>query len=376
VRSLQLQRKVNIGLSSIFAFNITTKEISTTAVFKDRKASNLHKDIYKDIGYKSPFSNEENSLILKTINESKSVEKLSEFIAKTKAATLLDHMSTYGEFEIVEELLSVKKFDDSLVQRIGKKIIKLHEKENLSEETSSKTKAVKYKISKYIKPRISKDTYENIESFVAIKLSFYNISYTHFESKTQKVLDWNCLDCFESKASSEHPRLFETATEAVSQIPQADLYVLEEQLPILQTKQQTNLKSHVSILELQSAMVSLLNLRNFGLSLLHQEKEDKDKVKNCVHLMKFNVIDDMFQLKIGTERIGLQARLFQGEDSIFENHEAFNEVTFLKDYDTVLDEYYRTKLYSKFAKEHLGLTLLMAAAFNSSVIEHSSTKTL
>lgn len=127
----------------------------------------------------------------------------------------------------------------------------------------------------------------------------------------------------------------------------------------------------VSLLELQSAIVTLLNIRKNGLaSVLSNESENLDMDDktplNCVHLMKFNVIDDMFQLRIGTERSSIQSRLFSN-NSIYKSHEAFSGITFLEDEDDVIDNYERRQMYTKFAKEHLAITLLMVAALHTSM---------
>ena len=126
-------------------------------------------------------------------------------------------------------------------------------------------------------------------------------------------------------------------------------------------------------------MVTLLNVRNCGVGAFSNENEDSDGYKetpaNCVHLMKYNVIDDMFQLKIGTERVALQTRLFSGEDSIFKTHEAFKGITFFEDFETVMHKYLRSQLFTKYAKEHLGITLMMVAALHSSMTSMSSRKT-
>lgn len=375
-------------ICNIYNHVLSKRKFSFIPYLKQKKQTNLYKDIYKEVGYKSPFDTDENNLILKTINEAKSAEQLSEFVAKPKAAILFDHIKTHGEIKIVEELLSVKKFDDRILERLGKKILKSYvtndETQNCSEtiresEMNKPNKSNKQKISKYIKPRLTKDVYQEIESIVGVKISFYDITFTHLDTQKEQILSWDSLDSLGSKSASEHPRLFQTATEIVSQIPHADLYFIEEQLPILQGKNQANLKSNVSLLELQSAMVTLLNVRNCGAGCLSNENEDSDGYKetptNCVHLMKYNVIDDMFQLKIGTERVALQTRLFSGEDSIFNTHEAFKGITFSEDFDTIVDKYFRSQLFTKYAKEHLGITLMMVAALHSSMMPMSSSKT-
>ena len=89
---------------------------------------------------------------------------------------------------------------------------------------------------------------------------------------------------------------------------------------------------------------------------------------NCVHLMKFNVIDDMFQLRIGTERSSIQSRLFSNNNnSIYKRHEAFSGITFLEDEDDAIDKFERRQMYTKFVKEHLAITLLMVAALHTSM---------
>ena len=249
-------------LYNVYNLVVSKRKFSSRHYLNQKKQTNLYKDIYKKVGYKSPFDSDENNLILKTINESKSAEKLSEFVAKPKAAVLFDHIKTHGEIKIVEELLSVKKFDDKILERLGKKILKSYvtkdETQECSEiisesgksEINKPNKSDKQKISKYIKPRLTKDVYQDIESIVGIKISFYDITFTHLDIQREQVLSWNSIDSLGTKSASEHPRLFETAVEIVSQIPNADLYFIEEQLPILQGKHQANMKSNGMIFTL------------------------------------------------------------------------------------------------------------------------------
>ena len=249
-------------LYNVYNLVVSKRKFSSRHYLNQKKQTNLYKDIYKEVGYKSPFDSDENNLILKTINESKSAEKLSEFVAKPKAAVLFDHIKTHGEIKIVEELLSVKKFDDKILERLGKKILKSYvtkdETQECSEiisesgksEINKPNKSDKQKISKYIKPRLTKDVYQDIESIVGIKISFYDITFTHLDIQREQVLRWNSIDSLGTKSASEHPRLFETAVEIVSQIPNADLYFIEEQLPILQGKHQANMKSNGMIFTL------------------------------------------------------------------------------------------------------------------------------
>ena len=76
---------------------------------------NLYRDIYKEVGYKSPFTSEEDRIILNELNSAKSVDQLNDVCGKLKATSVFEHIQKFGSFQCVEELLSVKKFDEKVV---------------------------------------------------------------------------------------------------------------------------------------------------------------------------------------------------------------------------------------------------------------------
>ena len=241
----------NWSISGLFKINESKRRLCTTICRNQDKAKlNLHRDVYKEIGYKSPFTDIEKILILKTINETKSEKQLHEFAAKTNAATLFEHLNTYGDFKIVEELLAVKKFDEKILERLCRRIIKSQEKQDDESdsinESSTDVQSIQPKISKYLRPRLTKEAYasDSIESIVSIKISLYDVSYTHMEKQTKRILSWNSFNCFDNKGSTGHPRLFETATQIVNQIPPADIFIIEEQLPIMKGNNNSNLKAN------------------------------------------------------------------------------------------------------------------------------------
>ena len=272
-----LLRLSHIKCGTQSACHVTTdiqkRQLYTTlgALNTSSTKSNLYRDIYKDIGYQSPFTQDENSLILKTLNRS-SEEELCEVTAKPRAVNIFEHKQQHGEFNVVEELLSVKKFDEKILERLGKKIIKVSKtNEDDSDETSKfssseekKLEKLKTKLAKYLKPRLKSSDYasRSISSIIAIKMSYYSLSYSHMDKNTKTILDWKNLPCFALKdsdstagfRSNEHPKIFETAMSLTSQIPTADLYIFEEPLPILHNQNHSyanfmskgNLKSYVA----------------------------------------------------------------------------------------------------------------------------------
>ena len=219
---------------------------------------NLYREIYKEVGYKSPFTSEEDLIILNELNSAKSVDQLIGVCGKLKATSVFEHIQKFGVFQCVEELLSVKKFDEKVVARLGKKIIKSADQKinppsnvtpsdekdvsplHLENKNLSKMRG---KISRSLKPKIKVQEYNSdmIQSIAVLKLSFYNISYTHMEKNTKKVLSWDSISCFEKKDSAQHPKFHENIIRIVAQIPHADLYLIEEQLPIIPNRDISNL---------------------------------------------------------------------------------------------------------------------------------------
>ena len=79
--------------------------------------------------------------------------------------------------------------------------------------------------------------------------------------------------------------------------------------------------------------------------------------------MKQSVIDGIFDLKIGTERVGIQNKFFGENNCIFgENpHRAFLDFGFQEDSKQVMENF---NTYSKYGKEHLATTLMMVAGLH------------
>ena len=87
-----------------------------------------------------------------------------------------------------------------------------------------------------------------------------------------------------------------------------------------------------------------------------EESENSESVNNCVHLINPNVIYDLFELRIGTERVGIYDRIFQGDSCLLETDSCFDGA----------DKDKKDKIISnidKYAKEHLSSTLMIAVGF-------------
>ena len=79
--------------------------------------------------------------------------------------------------------------------------------------------------------------------------------------------------------------------------------------------------------------------------------------------MKGSVIDELFDLKVGNERVALQDNLFSGEN-YFDSHKCFSGINFQENRDIIIDNYRRSKEMSKIVKEQRGTALMVVAAFH------------
>ena len=108
----------------------------------------------------------------------------------------------------------------------------------------------------------------------------------------------------------------------------------------------------VRVLELQSALISLLNARN------------KEEIfpKNCVYLMRPNLIDHLFQLKVGNERVSLY-KIVDFPTITQPEHKCFDGVN-LVDVHPDPEMAHLPKPEMRVIKEHLGAVLLVTVGFN------------
>ena len=115
-------------------------------------------------------------------------------------------------------------------------------------------------------------------------------------------------------------------------------------------------------------MISLLNIRTFQTNIHKtnslEESENSESVNNCVHLINANVIYDLFDLRVGTERVGIYDRIFQRDCGLLETDSCFYG-TYIKDNDETMklrDNEIISNI-DKYAKEHLSSTLMIAVGF-------------
>ena len=315
----------------------------TTSVFNYYKTV---KDIYKQIDYTAPFSDQESKAILHKVNECTQSE-LRFFTNQRCADHIVQHRLDHGQFELVEQLLDVPSFDPRKIERLGKNVIKQlnNDTQKIVDKIADLGKIHK-KLVRQVKPKIEPMHYlsEEIKTICGIKFTLTSLSFAHMTKTPRNLLNWSNIVAFEdvsSKAAFDHHKIDLVARNLVEQIPVADLYIFEEQMPIMMNNKDPFLLGKLRLLETQASLVSLLNSR-------------KPSGQNKVHLMKINVLDQLFDLKIGTERVSLQRKF---KELVLDRHD------FKVNFSPELWQTYND-VDVKSDREQLASTCLLAIAFD------------
>jgi len=343
------------------------------------------KFVHEAIDYTDPFNPAESAVILDRVNTC-SKEELAKFTNKTRANAIEKHRTKKGSFHKLGELLEIRALDTTTVEKLGTAILKHHtsaaaEVQEPASNTipqSSPADPVKVppvavvnvsRLLKHIKPRPTIETAASLKTFCAVKLSIRTISYAKLDVSDAtriRLVDWGVLDIKsgdQKDDKDDHTTTFKVARDITNKIPEADLYVFEELIPIdrVGKKADPYLWSKIKLLELLASLVCLLNCKTDGGIRIPDDTSGKS-IRNVVHIMKFTVIDDMFKLRVGTERVVLRSDKFR--HVITEEYPLDTQPSQMDYYEGRGDR----------DREQLSLACLNALAFHRLVKESTKTK--
>eukprot|EP00095_Tigriopus_kingsejongensis_P005581 maker-scaffold12_size759060-snap-gene-5.15 protein:Tk05581 transcript:maker-scaffold12_size759060-snap-gene-5.15-mRNA-1 annotation:"transcription elongation mitochondrial" len=264
---------------------------------------NYVKNIYLALQYESPFDQEEKKIILDALNHSKDeLELVKKGIGKLQATKIWAHREKAGLFEHVEQLLDVGKFEPSTIARIGNKIIRTNAEGYVDPEIERDAWRLKSltKLLKYIRPPIQSTLTSlgfDVSSIVAIKFNLNHLSFVHLDAETPSILAWNHVNLFEKssvKSNFEPFKVYALSQMVKETLPQGDkiIFVLEDNATILQKDPYLNTK--IPLLQFQASLVSSLNGGR----------------PNRVFNVRSNVIDTLFELKIGNDRVSHSDKVY------------------------------------------------------------------
>jgi len=243
------------------------------------------KNVYKEIGYQAPFTEQEKQEALHKLN-TLTEKELSNYTSKRLSKMLDNHREKNGKFECIEQLLDLNKVEAHQLEKVCEKLLEDFSMTDDQKVLAERSKVNKPLFSKGIIPKpdiIEWDLLSN-PTVLGITVTVQGIAYTKIDSN-RSFQGWGAYTGIENPKSSEafqHKQLFSFVSNIVDSFPEADYYIFEEVLPIL--PKDPYLKHRVNLLKLRSTMMTLMMMRKAG-----------DDYR--VHTIKPSVLDTLFRLK-------------------------------------------------------------------------------
>ena len=83
------------------------------------------KDVYKELNYVAPFSQEEKTLVVEKINSARSGDDLIVLgIPRGSAVQIAKHLASQGPLEVLEQLLDVRRFHPEILENVTRTVIR------------------------------------------------------------------------------------------------------------------------------------------------------------------------------------------------------------------------------------------------------------
>ena len=316
------------------------------------------KDVYKVIDYELPGSPADKETILDTLNTA-DMKELSRVSSKKMAKVILDYREEYGQFDRVERLLDIDKVEKRNIEQLSKKILK---REVVNEEISMLQDYPDKNLHKRLfskdiipRPNISKFKAMEDKTFVGVHLNTQGVAFAK-KLENHQLESWSFIDMptvvieqgtvraadgslqpkfkkIDPSAGSYYDmnNLFKACQQILDSLPEADFYIFEEPLPLL--PRDPYLKFKLPLVKLRTTLMTLMLMRD-----------------DAIYSIKPNVLDSLFKLKRGSERISA----LEIKDDIFEK--------FRIDIDP--DQMEQFHMLPNQGREYLMLSLLKTVAFH------------
>ncbi|XP_068945985.1 transcription elongation factor, mitochondrial [Petaurus breviceps papuanus] len=231
------------------------------------------------------YSSEEKSAILQVLNTASLPELAAfTFLRGKKSVNIVKHREKYGPFQDLESLMEVPLFQYKIIVKVCDSILQPVSKTEKKEKRISEN----WSLGKVIRPRVERKKLKAANSIVSIVFGKEKIAWTHLDSKLT-VLDWQQGNNFKLMKETSSPSAYlETISSIVSEIPEADFYILEKRTFSLQQTSLFPVALHFHIVE--AMLYSLLN-KTFARDGHHR-----------VLSMNRNVVGKHFDLMLGNVR--------------------------------------------------------------------------
>jgi len=301
------------------------------------------KNIYKVIGYNAPFNEDEKMEVLEKINTLPESE-LSNYTSKKIGRLIQAHRIKNGPFECVEQLLDLPYVERPNAEKICKSLLQDLTLTSLKAKLERNPQNIKKTLfSKGILPKPDVKSYSECvnPTFVGISISLHGLAYSKIDND-RNLLNWSILPGLDNPGSQtafEHNKLFALTSKLNDLIPDSRYYLLEELLPIL--PKDPYIKQKINLIKFRTSFMTILKMR---------------RENSIMHTVKPNVLDSIYQLKVGNERTSIQERF----DEIVKQRLSEDNPFAVTIPETAWDSY---RECNSQGKEYLASSLLKCVAF-------------
>ena len=131
-----------------------------------------------------------------------------------------------------------------------------------------------------------------------MKFSLEGLAFAHIEAQEEnpQLIKWNFIEPekfpLTDKNSFNHPIFVQIIEELVKQIPSADIIVYEQLMKILPRDPRITVK--IKLGQMETSLLSMLSLL---------------QPKCSIHNMRYDVINNMYGLKVGSERTNVSKKI-------------------------------------------------------------------
>ncbi|XP_074045076.1 transcription elongation factor, mitochondrial isoform X2 [Macrotis lagotis] len=199
------------------------------------------------------YSSEQKSAILQVLNTASENELAAfTFLRGRKSVNIIKHREKHGPFQDLESLMEVPLFQYKITVKVCDSILQPESNRNKKHKRISENWA----LGKIIKPRIERKKLKAANSVVSIVFGKEKIAWAHLDSKLT-VLDWQQGNNFKLMKETDTPVYLEKISSVVSEIPEADFYILEKRKFPLQQTALFPVALHFHVVE--AMLFSLLN---------------------------------------------------------------------------------------------------------------------
>ncbi|KAM4662846.1 transcription elongation factor, mitochondrial [Discoglossus pictus] len=237
-----------------------------------------------EVSINEAYTDEQRDAILETLNSASENELASiKLLRGKKSSSIVQYRQQHGPFLDLDSLVKVPHFKHKISMKVCDSILYPRE-----DELKRERKVESRSASRFIKPDITQDRLEAVESIVSIVFGIRKIAWAHVD-RQMTVHQWQQEEWYRFMKGAYQAHVYlEDISSVVSKLPKADFYVLEKPGISIQNSSLFPVTLHLRTVE--AMMYAMLNT---------QYSVDGD---HRVLSMVRNTVGKHFELMLGESR--------------------------------------------------------------------------